>query len=131
MAGIIEATEGEHRRPDGPGPDGHGSFGTSLAAALRARGLTQHGLGRALGIGQSTISAWVADRATPSHTVVFRVEDALEVVPGSLSRHLGYLPLDASQPSTVLDCIEADPALTAGQRSALRAVYVELTRIER
>lgn len=131
MAGIIEATGRQDGDADGHvGHDGQVSFGAALAGALRAHGITQHRLGRMLGIGQSTISAWVADRATPGHAVVFRVEEALEVPPGSLSRHLGYLPLDATQPSTVVDCIDADPALTPGQRAALRAVYLELTRLQ-
>lgn len=111
------------------GGNGHPTFGTALAGALRARGTTQHGLGRSLGIGQSTISAWVADRAVPSQFVVFKVEAALELSPGTLSRHLGYLPVDAAVPSTVLECIAVDPALTDGQRAALRAVYEELTRL--
>ncbi len=125
----MDATDGRGARRDDDGPADGATFGSALAGALRARGITQHRLGRALGIGQSTISAWVADRATPSHAVVFRVEEALEVEPGSLSRHLGYLPLDGTQPSTVLDCIDVDPALSEGQRAALRAVYVELTRL--
>jgi transcriptional regulator with XRE-family HTH domain len=129
MAGTMHGTDERDRRAHGH-PEGAGAtFGAALAGALRAKGITQHRLGRALGIGQSTISAWVADRATPSHSVVFRVEAALEVAPGSLSRHLGYLPLDGSQPATVLDCIDADPALNPGQRAALRAVYLELTRL--
>jgi len=107
----------------------HPTFGTALAGALRAGGTTQHGLGRSLGIGQSTISAWVADRAIPSQAVVFKVEAALHLTPGTLSRHLGYLPLDAAVPSTVLECLAVDPALTDGQRAALRAVYEELTRL--
>lgn len=109
--------------------NGQPTFGTALAGALRARGRTQHALGRSLGIGQSTISAWVADRAIPSQAVVFKVEAALHLAPGTLSRHLGYLPLDAAVPSTVLGCLAVDPALTDGQRAALRAVYEELTRL--
>jgi transcriptional regulator with XRE-family HTH domain len=111
------------------GGNGRPTFGAALAGALRARGTTQHALGRLLGIGQSTISAWVADRAVPSQAVVFRVEAALDLAPGTLSRHLGYLPVDAAVPSTVLDCLAVDPALTDGQRAALRAVYEELTRL--
>lgn len=129
MAGTDEASDDEQPPVGGSGAGAHGTFGTALAATLRARGMTQHGLGRSLGIGQSTISAWVADRATPGHAIVFRVERELGVSPGSLSRHLGYLPVDVAQPGTVLDCIDADPALTPGQQAALRAVYQELVRL--
>lgn len=102
------------------------AFARTLTSALHLRGMTQVRLAAELGgIAQSAVSAWTTGTSTPRHDVVFRVEQILELPPGHLSSHLGYLPVGAEPPSSVEDAIEADALLTDVQRRALLALYRE------
>jgi hypothetical protein len=59
---------------------------------------------------------------------VFRIERALRVEPGSLSMHLGFLPLDRRHQAPVFEiAIATDPHLDDHARRVLRALYRELT----
>jgi transcriptional regulator with XRE-family HTH domain len=70
-------------------------FGRMLKISREYQSLTQHQLGRKLGVSQGLISQWErSDRYRPTPDQVFAIERALERDPGSLSRHLGYVPVD-------------------------------------
>ncbi len=82
--------------PNGPTSAGsRQAFGTAVAGALAVRDLTQRALADALGVKQPTVSAWLSGESEPASAVVFELERVLELPPGHLSRHLGYLPPDA------------------------------------
>ena len=70
-------------------------FGHALASALGERDVTQAELADALATTQSAVSAWITGKSEPAADTVFACEVATGVGPGALSRHLGYLPLDA------------------------------------
>ena len=105
-------------------------FGEALAEALVARGWTQRELADALGITQSAISAWKYGNAEPSPGTVFRIEQVLGAEPGTLSMHLGFLPMAASGACGVsFDAVIAnDPRLDDQARRVLRATYRELAQ---
>jgi transcriptional regulator with XRE-family HTH domain len=104
------------------------TFGAALTEALALSGLTQADLAAELGLTAQAVSGWVTGRTEPWPAHVFAAERALGVAPGALSGHLGYVP-GASAPavSSVLDAVAADPALSASDRAAMRAVYRALT----
>src|SRR5688500_13856454 len=68
-------------------------FGEALAEVLSQRSWTQRELAEALGITQSAISAWKYGNAEPAPVTVFRIEQVLGTEPGTLSVHLGFLPV--------------------------------------
>lgn len=106
-------------------------FGRALATARRTRGLTQNDLATSMGVRQPTIADWEnVTGATPTPLDVFRIEEALELPPGHLSKHLGYAPLPAEMkgaaPSfraVVLD----DPLLEERDKDAILGLYETLT----
>ena len=104
-------------------------FGEALAEALTVRGWTQRELADALGITQSAISAWKYGNAEPAPVTVFRIERVLGVEPGTLSVHLGFLPLGAGSAEVSFDAVVAcDPRLDEQARRVLRATYRELAQ---
>lgn len=93
--------------------------------ALEDNGVAQAQLAEALGgFAQSTVSAWISGAATPVPDIVFRIEGALSVDPGTLSRHLGYLP---ATEGCVEAAIAADPSLGDRERTLLLSHYRSLT----
>ncbi len=108
-------------------PDRRRAFGDALRGALAASGITQDDLAERMTadghpVRQTAISQWITGRSEPdTPEVTFRVERALNVRPGSLSRHLGYLPVDAVRTITDLErAIDSDPRLSDLDRDALR-----------
>lgn len=110
-------------------------FGSAVAEALAVRNMTQLDLATALGTTQSTISSWKNVRAVPDADTVFAVEGVLDTVipmmPGSLSRHLGYLPLTAADaiPSAE-DAIAQSDDLDADGRKLVLSVYQSMKEMK-
>lgn len=105
-----------------------GTFGGALAAALRCRGITQRNLADLLGrTAQSSVSTWTRGDTAPGPELVFEIERIVEVPPGHLSQHLGYVPAGAVPHASVAAAIEADPLLEPVHRQALLALYREFT----
>lgn len=106
------------------------SFALALTKARQTRGLSQSGLGRALGRGrQSTVSGWEAGESIPPPDTVFALERVLDLPPGSLSRHLGYTPVECTEklkPPSTLQAIIEDPELDDLARRLLLAMFKEL-----
>lgn len=75
----------------------------------------------------SAVTMWVNGDTEPTRPKVWATEAALGAKPGSLSRLLGYLPVDARPVTTVADAIEADPVLGDEARKVLVAVYRAVT----
>ncbi len=100
------------------------TFGEALRRALAAAGTSQRDLATELGLSsQSVVSQWISGTHEPSPSRVFAVEEALHLAPGTLSRLLGYLPLEAVPALDVPAAVAADPALSAQNRAAVLAVY--------
>jgi len=92
-------------------------------ALTRAMGnLPQVEVARKAGVAPSTLSTWLSGGgAKPDQ--VFAVERALDLPPGNLSRHLGYVPVSEQPVASVEAAIEADPVLKDHQRDALVFLY--------
>lgn len=109
---------------NGTAADGRFAFGRMLAEALRGRRMKQEDLARLLGTTQSSVSGWINGKYEPAPATVFCIEGSLGMAPGSLSRPLGYLPVE---PAAHLIGVESAIAQSAGlndeAKSALTAVY--------
>lgn len=72
---------------------------------------------------QPTVSGWLdnIDRQPP--TRIFLIEQALGCKPGAISRHLGYLPVEAKAVRSVQDALAADARLDEVARRILLAAY--------
>lgn len=103
-------------------------FADALAAELGNRGISQASLAEAVGMKQNTVSRWVRGDFAPPTETVFAIEVALVLAPGTLSKHLGYLPLGVDAPPvSISSSIDAAPELEDWQKDALRAVYRTFT----
>ena len=87
-----------------------------LMRALQAEGFPAH---------QASMSHWTKGQAEPVRHVVYAMELLLNLQPGLLSRHLGYLPTFAVSiaPVDVETALLADDRLTPDQRQLLLATY--------
>lgn len=108
-------------------------FVRALTWLLNERGISQRELAAQLGRASYTpFYRWFELKAEPQPAEVFAIEKVLDVPPGTLSRHLGYLPPEArsSAPAgaTFDEAIRSDPNLNDVGRRTLRAVYSELTK---
>lgn len=102
------------------------AFGRALDQALGSR--TRAWLGAALSperpISPSAVGQWISGETVPADPErVFAIERLLELAPGVLSRHLGYLPVDAVPATNVREAIESDPDLIPDFRLAVLRVY--------
>jgi transcriptional regulator with XRE-family HTH domain len=105
------------------------AFGCALADARKARGMSQIELANALGMSQTMISTWERGRGVPDTSDAFALESALQLPPGGLSHHLGFVPAGTSSPPSTVDAaIAADPLLDVADKRALHALYRELAR---
>jgi transcriptional regulator with XRE-family HTH domain len=111
-------------------------FATALRAYAARANLSQEQLRQRLAadgilVGQGTMSKWTLGKATPPNATVEAMEHHLDLVPGVLSRHLGWLPLTAVDLGTDAEtAILADDRLTPDQREVLLATYRALVGIE-
>lgn len=78
---------------------------------------------------QAAVSGWLAKLENVQPDRMFAIEKALGRMPGSLSRHLGYVPADAVPALSVPAAIDADVSLDAIARGYLLDVYT--TAVER
>jgi transcriptional regulator with XRE-family HTH domain len=111
--------------------DGEGrlAFGRLLAEGLKGRGMKQDDLARMLGTTQSSVSGWINGKYEPAAATVFCIERCLQVDPGSLSRPLGYLPVEpASRTVSVEGAIAQSTLLDEEQKAALSAMYRVLAK---
>lgn len=125
MTRIIETTN-EQRR----------AFGDALEAYMRRadmrsadiiRGLRDQGMT----VHQASMTNWLQGAYEPPRAVVMGMERLLDLVPGLLSRYLGWLPVTAVSVTVgdVESAILADERLAPDQRQALIATYRALCGI--
>lgn len=108
-------------------------FVRALTWLLKERGISQRELAARLGRASYTpFYRWFELKTEPQPAEVFAIERLLDVPPGTLSRHLGYLPPEArsSAPAGASfdEAVQSDPNLNELGRRTLRAVYAEMTR---
>lgn len=70
------------------------SFGRAISSAMRVRNVDDASVAVAVGASVGQLEAWTTGRAEPSPTSVFRLEQILGLLPGELSQHLGYVPVE-------------------------------------
>lgn len=91
--------------------------------------LSQTQVAAALGCTAQAVQHWVAGKKAPPNARVFALEALLEVGAGTLSKHLGFMPVKPENIVSVSDAILSDPTLTSSDRQVLRHVY-DLMRLE-
>lgn len=112
------------------------AFGTALARAREEAGYSrQADLAEELGVDQRKVSQWERGKIEPDREMMPLIELALELPPGTLTRHLGYLPLNydpnlAAEPD-VITAVISDHRLDDDGRSALFATYRAVTNRRR
>ena len=105
------------------------AFGRLLAEALKARKMRQDDLARTLGTTQSSVSGWINGKYEPAAATVFTIERCLNMDPGTLSRPLGYLPVEpASRSVSVEGAIAQNTQLDEEQKAALSTLYRVLVK---
>jgi transcriptional regulator with XRE-family HTH domain len=110
----------------------HEVFRRALRQAREDCGLSQRALARAVGVSAGAVWQWERDQGgtLPRPDATIRLEQALKLEPGHLSRLLGYLPATTEPALTtgVVEAAKADPRLGQSERDLLIAVYRELVR---
>jgi transcriptional regulator with XRE-family HTH domain len=105
------------------------AFGRMLADALKSLGMKQEDLARSLGTTQSSVSGWINGKYEPAAATVFTMERSLGLDPGSLSRPLGYLPVEpAARPPSVEAAIAQCATLDDDAKAAISPLYRVLAR---
>jgi transcriptional regulator with XRE-family HTH domain len=100
-----------------------------LAGALKERRMKQEDLARSLGTTQSSVSGWINGKYEPAAATVFTIERSLGLDPGSLSRPLGYLPVEpAARAISVEAAIAQCGTLDDEAKAAISALYRVLAK---
>lgn len=100
------------------------AFADALQQVMAERGWDQAFVAKRTNYSQQTVSKWVTTQRPPdSPWLVFEIEERLGLPPGYLSRHLGYIPTEASQ-----NPLE-DPRLDDEMRRTLTSLYRSLVAI--
>lgn len=100
-------------------PEMKAAFGVALREAMAATGATK--LAKCIGLTPDAVAKWARGDSEPPPLTVFAAERFLDVAPGELSRHLGYVPVGT--PPSVAAAVEADPRLSAEIKRVLLATY--------
>lgn len=114
-------------RANTPTPQALRAAGTAVALRRQTLGMSQSSLGAAIGVSQAQISE--LEKGNRAHTLpgeMFAIEAALEVPAGSISFHLGYVPVGSAPPSTVAG-IWADSELDEAQKNLMDAYHSFIT----
>lgn len=97
-------------------------FGQAVREHLERGGITITYLASQLGVTPSTLTTWL-DKSYSKPENVFAIERCLMVPPGALSRHLGFLPVDAVPAVDIFDALALDTDLTVEQREAVEVLW--------
>jgi hypothetical protein len=80
---------------------------SQLGAALREAGFE---------ITDTQVKRWIDGASEPQRPLVTALEQLCDLNPGTLSRHLGWLPLNVGKVSSIEEAIAADKSLGARER---------------
>lgn len=92
------------------------------------RGWSQAELADQLGVSGSLVGLWLRGAGEPSRKHVFAMERLFDLKPGTLSRIMGYLPLNAKPARTIPEAIDAEARLTEREKEIVRSVYAGVRR---
>lgn len=106
-------------------------FGRALAAARQMAGYSQKAVGDELGRSQAAVATWEHGVYVPLPQDIFRMEQMFGVPAGSLSQHLGFLPVSGSgrsTPSEVIGAITKDAKLSDRDKQVVIDLYRSMSR---
>lgn len=100
-------------------------FIRALRAQRTKAGMTQRELGASAGVTQSSIAQYERGANLPDKETAIKMEHALGIRSGHLTRLLGFLPADATRVGRpdVIDSISRDPLLSGHDRNLLLTLY--------
>ena len=106
------------------------AFSQALQRARKDAGLSQGALAHTLRVSRSAVSQWELGLTAPRPDTATKLEQSLQLEPGSLGRLLGQVQAEAAKPGSisVSEAIEADPRLGRRERDLLIAMYRQLVR---
>lgn len=108
-----------------------------MRAKLADLGMSQVGLAERVAhllgrekITQQAIFQWFTDACALRPQQMWALERALEVIPGTFSRHCGYVPADNVEALSIVDAINREPRFTESDRLFLvhTVEYILATR---
>tara|TARA_R110000822_G_scaffold95419_2_gene218172 strand:- start:161 stop:532 length:372 start_codon:yes stop_codon:yes gene_type:complete len=108
------------------------AFGVALEVAMAAAQIRStaelHRRGNEAGIDKTAGSfvTWTRGGSEPSRPEVLILEEICNVEPGTLSRHLGWIPLGVSTDVTIEEAIMADLRITDANKAVLLALITQL-----
>ncbi|MGH2717824.1 MAG: helix-turn-helix domain-containing protein [Actinomycetota bacterium] len=115
-----------------PTPQQRNAFTAALGLAMQDAGVTGRALAASIGVTPATVSKWLRGKSVPAPDTLARVEELIDIEPGSISQTLGYVPASRSLQTDpvprVRDAIRSDPHLGPREQSVLIALYQELIR---
>jgi len=105
-------------------PEQKAAFGEALIAALHAREMRPPDLVDVVSAtsrdnASNLVKNWVNGKSEPSRPTVIAVEQFLDLEPGTLSRHLGWLPVGAPAIADPEAAVIADKRFTGEQKRVL------------
>lgn len=106
------------------------AFAAALNAAMKARGLRPVDLIPITGsatrqAGQAAAQSWVAGKSEPLRAKVTELEQFLELEPGALSRHLGWLPVGSPPILDLEAAVLADERLSEDQKVIVLGIITQ------
>jgi hypothetical protein len=108
------------------------AFGKALAKHLKGFGRPEFAVEvKALSgesVSDGAISQWVSGENEPTRTKVLAMEQVLELAPGTLSRHLGWVPASSRPIRSLRDAILAAEELDADGRDIMLNVLGAVLR---
>lgn len=112
-------------------PEQKRAFASALNAAMDARGLRPVDLIPVTGsssrqAAQSAAQSWMTGAVEPLRPKVVELEQFLELEPGALSRHLGWLPINAPAMPDLEATVLADARFSEDQKVLLLKLISQL-----
>lgn len=101
------------------------AFAAALRSALDAWPGRDHEAAKAAGISPERLSQYATGRHEPPRATVFAIERVLKLKPGGLSRHLGYLPIDARSIRSLEDIVDAEPGVPDFVKRTVKQLWRE------
>jgi transcriptional regulator with XRE-family HTH domain len=114
-----------------PTTDQREKFAAALHQALSDAKQSGRGLARALGISPAAVGHWLRAETAPRPEMAGKVEAALELDPGDLSRLLGYAVIRQAGDGrgfSVTEAVKAESRLGPREKALLLSLYRELLR---
>jgi transcriptional regulator with XRE-family HTH domain len=106
-------------------------FASALRQALADLKLSGRALARAVGVSPAAVGHWRRGETAPRPDMAAKLETALELDPGALSRLLGYVVInqtDDGRALSVAEAVQAESRLGPLEKTLLMNIYRELLR---